>query len=130
MDDAPPTDDGRNPYPWTDGWEPLLSAEQVRQARCSDCGGPARYVRFHGREGRTSPPAAGQARALLMCDSGHLEDCTGTPVFGGYGDIELAELADRVEGPDWAQHLALNKDWWRDGGKLALRAALKMGGSR
>lgn len=118
---------GREGYSWTAGWKPLLSTEQVRRARCSDCGEPARYVRFHGLGGRSTPPREGDVTARLMCDSGIHKDCSGAPVVGGYGDAELAELADPAEGPDWAQHLARTKSWWHKGGEAALRAVIGEG---
>lgn len=117
-------DDEPTPYSWTNGWEPVLSSEQVQTARCSDCGEPARYVRFHGPGGRSTPPHERAVMARLMCDSGIHEDCTGAAVVGGYGDIELVELADAREGPDWAQHLARTKSWWHKGGEAALRAVI------
>jgi hypothetical protein len=121
MNDQHDTHDGREPYPWTARWEPLLSPEEVRLARCDDCGERARYVRFTGPGGRSDSPRDGNVTALFMCESSPSHDCTGAAAIGGYGDLELAELADAVEGPDWAQHLA-EKLWWRGAGAAALLA--------
>ena len=75
-------DTGREPYPWTTGWEPLLSPEEIRLARCDDCGEPAKYVRFTSPGGRSGYPREGNVTALLMCDTSDGRDCTGAPCRG------------------------------------------------
>ena len=102
--DAP--GESRKPYPWTEGWDPLLTVAQVTSARCDNCDGPAKYAVF--------TEFGDDTKVQIVCD------CTEEDPFSY--EIILAELADEVEGPDWAQHLP-SKDWWRSG-RSALRARM------